>query len=128
MPSALAIADTIRKQVQKSRFVYDQQNFHIGVSIGVVEITDSDNNLGDIFKAADSAYYMAKERERNLVHAYSPTDEYVAERAREVLWVGRLHTALRRGFIYTACSTHYSTKHPRVFCRSLRTTTAPNRR
>jgi EAL domain-containing protein (putative c-di-GMP-specific phosphodiesterase class I) len=94
MPSALALAETIRRQIYKSRFVYDHQNFPTAVSIGVVEITDSDNNIGDIFKAADSACYMAKERGRNLVHAYRPTDEHIAERESEVRWVSRLHTAL----------------------------------
>ncbi|MFT5974034.1 MAG: Amt family ammonium transporter, partial [Gammaproteobacteria bacterium] len=94
MPSALALAETIRKQIHKSRFVYDHQNFPTAVSIGVVEITDSDNSIGDIFKAADSACYMAKERGRNLVHAYRPTDEHIAMRESEVRWVSRLHTAL----------------------------------
>jgi diguanylate cyclase (GGDEF)-like protein/PAS domain S-box-containing protein len=94
MPSALAIAETIRKQVEEFRFTYDHHNFPMGVSIGVVEITDSDNNLGDIFKAADSACYMAKEKGRNFVHAYRHTDEYIAERASQLEWVSRLHTAL----------------------------------
>ena len=94
MTPALAIADAIRTKLQESRFIIDHQSFPIGVSIGVVEITDSFNNLGDIFKAADSACYIAKERGRNLVHAYRPTDEYVAERANEVRWVSRLHSAL----------------------------------
>jgi len=94
MTSALTIADTIREKIQQYRFIIEHQSFPIGVSIGVVEITDRFSNLGDIFKAADSACYIAKERGRNLVHAYRPTDEYVAERASEVRWVSRLHTAL----------------------------------
>jgi GGDEF domain-containing protein len=51
-----------RKQIHKSRLVYDHQNFPTAVSIGVVEITDSDNNIEDIFKSADSDCYIAKER------------------------------------------------------------------
>jgi GGDEF domain-containing protein len=50
-----------RKQIHKSRLVYDHQNFPTAVSIGVVETTDSDNNIEDIFKAADSACYITKE-------------------------------------------------------------------
>ena len=94
MTSALTIAEAIRQKLQDSRFTVDNQSFPISASIGVVEITDRFNDLGDIFKAADSACYIAKERGRNLVHAYRPTDEYVAERANEVRWVSRLHTAL----------------------------------
>jgi GGDEF domain-containing protein len=52
-----------RKQVHKSQLVYDHQNFPTVVSIGVVEITDSDNNIEEVFKPLDSACYIAKERE-----------------------------------------------------------------
>lgn len=94
LTSALAIAETIRKKVQASRFIYDNHSFPISASIGVVAITDSQNTLADIFKAADSACYMAKARGRNLVHAYRPTDENIAGHWSGVRWISRMHTAL----------------------------------
>ena len=46
----------------------------MGVSIGIVEITDESNNLSDILKYADSACYAAKEAGRNQYVIYEPDD------------------------------------------------------
>ncbi len=65
-----------RKQIHKSRLVYDHQNFPTVVSIGVVEIADSDNNIEEVFKAFDSACFIAYER-GNLVYACRTTEQHI---------------------------------------------------
>lgn len=90
---ALEISEQIRQRVEEFRFVHSEQLFHVGVSIGVVEITAESGGLVDIFKAADSACYIAKGNGRNIVHAYHPADEVTVERSGEMQWVSRLKAA-----------------------------------
>jgi len=94
LDDALHLSECIRQDIQDFRFGYDDQVFHLGVSIGVVEIGDTNDSLMDIFRAADSACYMAKARGRNSVQAYHPTDEDAVERSGEMRWVRRLQVAL----------------------------------
>jgi uncharacterized protein YukJ len=42
----------------------------------VVEIADSDNNIEEVFKAFDSACYIANER-GNLVYACRTTEQHI---------------------------------------------------
>ena len=91
---ALTLAEGIRAHVQEFRFVYDDHSFHVGVSIGVVEISDAMTSLGEIFKSADTACYLAKERGRNRVEPFHPTDVDTLLRAGEVHWISRLRAAL----------------------------------
>lgn len=94
LTQALEMSELIRKQVEEFRFVHNGQIFHVGVSIGVVEITESNDSLAEIFRAADSACYIAKGRGRNTVHAFHSTDEDAVERAGEMRWARRLQSAL----------------------------------
>ena len=94
LEEALQLTERVRQEVKDFRFGYDDQVFHLGVSIGVVEISDSNASLVDIFRAADSACYMAKARGRNSVQVYYPTDEDAVERSGEMRWVRRLQAAL----------------------------------
>jgi len=94
LEEALQLTECIRQEVKDFRFGYDDQVFHLGVSIGLVEISDSSSSLVDVFRAADSACYMAKARGRNSVQVYYPTDEDAVERSGEMRWVRRLQAAL----------------------------------
>ena len=87
-------AETIRKQVQEYRFSFNDQVFHVGVSVGLVSLNDHRTRVQDLFSAADSACYIAKERGRNQVHIYRACDEDTQQREGEMRWVARLQQAL----------------------------------
>ena len=91
---AQKITENICQQIKDMRFAYDNQVFHVGVSIGIAEINSKNDTLIHIFKAADSACYMAKEQGRGRVHIYQPSGEAVLEKEGEIRWVNRLHRAL----------------------------------
>ena len=65
--------------------------FAVGVSIGIVEITQATSAVADVMSAADVACYSAKDRGRNRVQLYKLDD--VPERHREMHWVSRLTCA-----------------------------------
>ena len=92
--AAQGLAETIRRIVENYRFVWDNTFFRIGVSIGLVPITENSGTLTDILSAADSACYVAKEQGRNRIHIYQHDDEAVAERHGQMKWVQRIQNVL----------------------------------
>ena len=93
---AHSIADNLRMAVKDFRFVWGDQTFEIGVSIGLVVLDTDSKSLPEVLSAADRACYMAKEQGRNRVHVYQETDIVLAKRYGEMLWVVRLNDAFQQ--------------------------------
>jgi len=91
---ALVIADKIRAAVEDFRFGWGETFFQVGVSMGLVMIDANCPSLTDIFKAADSACYAAKEAGRNRIHVYNPDDIEIVQRRGEAQWMVRIQRAL----------------------------------
>ena len=68
LTKAQAIANVLREQVHAFRFVWQQQQFTIGVSIGLVSIDAQSQDATSVLKAADAACYGAKNQGRNRVY------------------------------------------------------------
>ncbi|TQK05411.1 EAL domain-containing protein [Herbaspirillum sp. SJZ107] len=96
LPRALALADELRQAVKDFRFVWGERVFEIGVSIGMVEISEHSKSMTELLIAADQACYMAKEQGRNRVHVYRESDAMLARRQGELHWVSRLTEALEK--------------------------------
>ncbi|OCL27066.1 hypothetical protein U472_06175 [Orenia metallireducens] len=65
---AIAVAERIRKNVEKHQFVLaNQQKVHITVSVGITTYPDKTRNLDNIVEEADHALYQAKQTGRNRV-------------------------------------------------------------
>jgi diguanylate cyclase (GGDEF)-like protein len=92
--NALLIAEEMRSMVEDFRFVHDNRMFKIGVSIGMVEITDDMQDLGDITSYADAACYAAKDNGRNQIHLFRHHDDDLARRHVEMEWVARINAAM----------------------------------
>jgi diguanylate cyclase (GGDEF)-like protein/PAS domain S-box-containing protein len=87
-------SQAILNAVTDYHFVWGGAIFRIGVSIGLVEITDADEDFTELFKQADSACYLAKELGRNQVREYRPDDTRLALRHGQMEWVARITQAL----------------------------------
>jgi diguanylate cyclase (GGDEF)-like protein/PAS domain S-box-containing protein len=94
LQQAQRAAEALRKQVENLQFVWEGQSFRIGVSIGLVAITDTTGDLTELLMQADAACYMAKELGRNRIHVYHPDDSELAQRQGEMQWVPRIARAL----------------------------------
>jgi diguanylate cyclase (GGDEF)-like protein/PAS domain S-box-containing protein len=95
LEKARQIAEDLCRSVNEYRFVWKDQIFSIGVSVGLVEIGCESGELEDVMSAADSACYVAKRRDGSHVHVYSAHDEAVARHSGEIQWLQRLQSALR---------------------------------
>lgn len=62
------IAEGIRKTISDYRLVLGDQEFSVGASIGLVEITSQSTELNTLLSYADTACYKAKELGRDCVH------------------------------------------------------------
>ncbi len=95
LDKARQIADDVCQAVADYRFVWHDQIFDIGVSIGLVEIGHESGSAESVLGAADSACYVAKQQGRGRVHVYSARDEVVARQRGEIQWLQRLQHALK---------------------------------
>ena len=95
LSKARQIADDICAAVRRYRFVWQDRIFDIGISIGMVEISNASGALEDVLSAADSACYVAKQSGRGRVHVYSATDELAARQRGEIHWLRKLQAAIR---------------------------------
>ena len=96
LESAKAITEKIRKMVEDFRFVWDNNSFRIGVSIGLVEVSSDSGSMTDLLSAADSACYVAKDEGRNRIHVYEADDMALVERHGQMQWVQRIHDVLEQ--------------------------------
>lgn len=91
---AMFIANDLKQAVQDFRFVWGEQVFTLGVSIGMMTLGKSIDNFEDALSIADTACYAAKDKGRNRIHAYSLTDKDVNNRHDEMHQVGEIKQAL----------------------------------
>ena len=87
-------AETMRLNVRKHRFVWQDKPFDVSISIGLVPITPESVSLEEVLKNADAACYVAKDSGRNRLQVYQPHDKELAQRYGEMQWVSRIQQAL----------------------------------
>ncbi|MEE9253859.1 MAG: PAS domain S-box protein, partial [Pseudomonadales bacterium] len=87
-------ANALRRAISDYRFVWDGKTFRVGASIGLVPVTAASGTIADVLSAADNACYAAKDQGRNRTYVYHEMDADVAQRHREMQWVGRINEAL----------------------------------
>lgn len=94
LDKAQSVAELIREEVTEFQFAWEKQIFRIGVSIGVVAITNNCEAVAELLSAADHACYAAKDTGGNRVHVYQFDDSQLQQRDKEMRWVIRLQEAL----------------------------------
>lgn len=97
LDKAMEIANNTCAAIADYRFIWRDRIFTIGISIGLLEMSDNAGSVQDVLAAADSACYMAKRSGRGQVHVYAESDEIVARERGEIRWLQRLQTALKDG-------------------------------
>lgn len=105
------IAESLRKKVHDTRFVWDDKSFEIGVSIGLVPITATSGTLSDLLSEADTACYEAKDQGRNRTHIYHPDDSDLQKRRGEMHWVHRINDALDKEQFLLYCHEIHAVSH-----------------
>ena len=94
LDSAEKLADEIKQTVRSFQFAWQQHSFEVGASIGLVPITHNHVTTSELMMTADSACYIAKDKGRNRIHVYKPTDEDVIRHTGDMRWLQRLNQSL----------------------------------
>lgn len=94
---AVAVAESLRTEIDGYVFGWEQRNYTISTSIGVVMLHGPGLSQRTALAHADTACYMAKERGRNRVHLFSEQDSETTQRRSEMEWAGRIRQALADG-------------------------------
>lgn len=89
-------ARKIIQAVQDFRFAWEGKFFHVGASVGVVEITPQTENMNTVMKEADIACYAAKDHGRNRIHVYTKDDAFLEQRQVEMQWATRVKHAIEK--------------------------------
>jgi diguanylate cyclase (GGDEF)-like protein/PAS domain S-box-containing protein len=102
---ALHITENLLETIRDFRFVWQGYSFDIGVSIGLVPISEDSVTPAEVLSEADAACFTAKEKGRNRVQVYQPGDLEMARRHGEMQWVSRLHQAMDENRFRLYCQT-----------------------
>lgn len=93
---ALRVAERLQHRLSTYRFAWRDQNFGVGVSIGMVALDVGSESVGALLQAADSACYVAKDAGRGRIHVYASDDPALAQRYGVMEWVSRIERALQQ--------------------------------
>ena len=95
LEKASEIAEQLLQTVRDFRFSWQKKTFALGVSIGMVIISDDGKTMAEILSAADMACYAAKDKGRNRIQIYRDDDSVVQQRHGEMQWLNLTSQALR---------------------------------
>lgn len=90
------IAQSVVRIIRDYRFQWEGAVYQIGVSIGLVPVTDQAISTTELLTQADVACYTAKRLGRNQVHIYQPTRSDQALHRNEILEAAALRDALEQ--------------------------------
>ena len=94
LEEAEQVANTFSSAIETFRFQWESKAFNIGVSIGLVPITEASHSMIDVMREADNACYAAKEQGRNRIMVYSAYDSTLTRRHEEMRQVTLINEAL----------------------------------
>lgn len=92
----LRVAEKVCENLRDFQFVHEEHRFHIGSSIGVVQMRAGWPSVSAVLQAADTACYAAKEAGRDRVHVYADSDDAIVGQRRETHWVRKIEAALEK--------------------------------
>ena len=102
LKQAKRVANKLKKSIDQFRFLWEEKQFNIGVSIGLVIIDESAGDITDLLKKADVACYAAKEQGRNRIHVFKIDDKQLAKQYGEMQWVNLINRALEENTFFLA--------------------------
>jgi diguanylate cyclase (GGDEF)-like protein len=103
LQQAQHVAENVRKEIEAYRFAWDTRVFSVGVSIGLVPISNTGLNSIDVLKQADAACYAAKDAGRNRIHTYLEDDAELAQRRGDMRLIEEIYKALENDRLELYC-------------------------
>jgi diguanylate cyclase (GGDEF)-like protein/PAS domain S-box-containing protein len=96
LDDSLHVAKRLQDAVQSHKFIWQKSLFPITLSIGIVPLTDEDEDIHEVLAAADDACYMAKEEGGNRINVFQRTAEKYVLRRGQMEWIGKINEAMEK--------------------------------
>ncbi|MDY7003788.1 MAG: EAL domain-containing protein [Cyanobacteriota bacterium] len=100
MNNAQRVVQKLIDSIQDYRFVWEDKTFNIGVSIGLITLSQESlkqvgvvDDVNLLLSAADAACYVAKNRGRNRFHVYESDDSDLKQQKNTIHWVTKINQA-----------------------------------
>ena len=90
------MAERLVKKVGALEVAVGHQRLDVGISVGVVQISDAFDSVVGAMAAADLACSAAKEQGRDRAYIYRADDEDMRERRLQMNWVGKIQRAIKQ--------------------------------
>ena len=100
---AESLAEEIKGGVADFKYIWHDNSFDIGISVGLVPVNASVNSHSELLMRADSACYIAKDKGRNCIHTYAPSDADFIRRNTELQWYNKITDALENNDFFLFC-------------------------
>jgi len=94
MQLAVNYAKQIQEMTQNFHFVWDENTFTIGVSMGLIAINRDSESVMKVMSRVDAACNMAKETGSNRLYVHDEADQALHERLGEMQWTPRITRAI----------------------------------
>jgi len=91
---ARRISQQIVENIREFVFVWDDQLFRVGASIGIATMSAGNSSINEVIRNADSACYEAKNLGRGKVCIHTTNHKQIDRRQKEMEWIPRLNQAL----------------------------------
>jgi diguanylate cyclase (GGDEF)-like protein/PAS domain S-box-containing protein len=88
------VAQSLLECIREFRFIWDNQPFTIGVSIGLVTINAETKSIESLMNMADAACYQAKNNGRNCIYTYEPDKVETAQTTLAEQWLKKINQAI----------------------------------
>jgi diguanylate cyclase (GGDEF)-like protein len=89
------IGEKIRHAIDNYVFTWEDKEYNLGVSIGIISLDVTVNSYEEALKLADTSCYLAKEEGRNRIHVHKTSDQAVMQRLQQGNIVSQIQDALR---------------------------------
>lgn len=94
------VVDSILEAIKAFQFAWDNKHFRVGASIGMIEVPALFTDYNYLYKAVDTACYLAKNSGRNQIKLVHVDDDTITQKAVESDWINKINHALENdGFI-----------------------------
>lgn len=99
LKKALSVAEHLCQSIEEIKFFWESPErsiFSIGISIGIVVLSNQLISSESLLARADAACYAAKKAGRHGVHIYQERDHQLSKQ-QEIQWVSLIHHNLEKG-------------------------------
>ncbi len=117
---ARMVGNSLLDTVAQFRFYWDDKIFSLGLSIGLVLISEPQQNVSDLLSRADAACYRAKEEGRNRYYIDEKDNlSLLQQRRGEIDWVNRIQAAFENDQVALYQQPIYNIQSSPPYCHAI---------